>query len=113
MAVMFGADALEGVIGMRDAIDLVEWMARHEAAGRTFVSPRLTTRFEGGWMRMMFAADYESGYAATKAFHMIEGVDPGEPLVDLLHPQHRLTERHRLLQQEALLRRVAAVDAQD
>ena len=74
MAVMFGADALEGVIGMRDAIDLVEWMARHEAAGRTFVSPRLTTRFEGGWMRMMFAADYESGYAATKAFHMIECV---------------------------------------
>ena len=22
----------------------------------------------------MFAADYEAGYAATKAFHMIEGV---------------------------------------
>jgi ornithine cyclodeaminase/alanine dehydrogenase-like protein (mu-crystallin family) len=30
--------------------------------------------FEGGWMRMMFAADYASGYAATKAFHMITGV---------------------------------------
>src|SRR5512134_867378 len=74
MAVMFGADALEGVIGMQDAIDLVEWMGRHEAAGRTTVSPRLTTRFEGGWMRQMFAADHESGYAATKAFHMIEGV---------------------------------------
>jgi ornithine cyclodeaminase/alanine dehydrogenase len=71
---MFGADALEGVIGMPDAIDLVEWMGRHEAAGRTFISPRLTTRFEGGWMRMMFAADYESGYAATRAVHMIDGV---------------------------------------
>lgn len=73
MAVIFGADALEGVLGMRDAIDLLEWMGRHEAAGRTLVSPRLNTRFEGGWMRMMFAADYQSGYAATKAFHMIEG----------------------------------------
>lgn len=74
MAVIFGADALEGVIEMREAIDLLEWMGRHEAAGRTIISPRLTTQFEGGWMRMMFAADYQSGYAATKAFHMIEGV---------------------------------------
>jgi alanine dehydrogenase len=74
MAVIFGADALEGVLGMRDAIDLLEWMGRHEAAGRTLVSPHLNTQFEGGWMRMMFAADYEAGYAATKAFHMIEGV---------------------------------------
>ena len=73
MAVIFGADAIEGVLSMQEAIDLVEWMARHEAAGKTVVSPRLNTRFEGGWMRMMFAADYASGYAATKVFHMIEG----------------------------------------
>ena len=74
MAVIFGADALEGVIEMREAIDLLEWMGRHEATGRTVVSPGLTTQFEGGWMRLMFAADHQSGYAATKAFHTIEGV---------------------------------------
>jgi len=74
MAVIFGADALEGVIEMREAIDLLEWMGRHEATGRTVVSPSLTTQVEGGWMRMMFAADHQSGYAATKAVHMVEGV---------------------------------------
>jgi alanine dehydrogenase len=74
MALMLGAEALEGVIEMREAIDLLEGMSQREAAGRTFVSPRLNSLFEGGWMRMMFAADYASGFAATKAFHMIEGV---------------------------------------
>ena len=83
MAVIFGADALEGVIEMREAIDLLEWMGRHEAAGRTVVSPHLDTQFEGGWMRMMFAADHQSGYAATKACHMIEGV--GERYVTSLY----------------------------
>jgi ornithine cyclodeaminase/alanine dehydrogenase-like protein (mu-crystallin family) len=70
---MLGAEALEGVISTREAIDLLEGMSAHEAAGKTFVSPRLSTTFEGGWMRMMFAADYASGFAATKAFHMIQG----------------------------------------
>jgi alanine dehydrogenase len=74
MALMLGAEALEGVIHMREAIDLLEEMSTHEAAGKTFISPRMTSMFEGGWMRMMFAADYASGYAATKAFHMINGV---------------------------------------
>lgn len=73
MAVMLGAGALEGVLGMRDAIDLLEAMSRNEASGATFVSPRLNTAFEGGWMRMMFAADYAAGYAATKVFHLREG----------------------------------------
>jgi ornithine cyclodeaminase/alanine dehydrogenase-like protein (mu-crystallin family) len=73
MALLLGADALEGVLGMRDAIDLLEAASRHEAAGRTFVSPRSSSVFEGGWMRMMFAADHAAGYAATKAFHMIQG----------------------------------------
>jgi ornithine cyclodeaminase/alanine dehydrogenase-like protein (mu-crystallin family) len=49
-------------------------MSRHEAAGKTFISPRVTSAFDGGWMRMMFAADYAAGFAATKALHMIEGV---------------------------------------
>ncbi len=73
MTVMLGADALEGALGMRDAIDLLEAASQHEASGRTFVSPRLNTAFDGGWMRMMFAADYEAGYGATKAYHMIQG----------------------------------------
>ena len=73
MALVLGAEALEGVISTREAIDLLEAMSEHEAAGKTFVSPRLNSTFEGGWMRMMFAADYASGFMATKAFHMIQG----------------------------------------
>jgi ornithine cyclodeaminase/alanine dehydrogenase-like protein (mu-crystallin family) len=70
---MLDAKALEGVLGMRDAIDLLEEMSRHEAAGKTFISPRLNTSFEGGWMRMMFGADYQAGYCATKVYHLVEG----------------------------------------
>jgi ornithine cyclodeaminase/alanine dehydrogenase-like protein (mu-crystallin family) len=74
MALMLGAEALEGVVEMREAIELLDAMSQHEAAGKTFVSPRLNSAFDGGWMRMMFAADYVAGYAATKAFHMIDEV---------------------------------------
>lgn len=74
MTVMLGAEVLEGVLGMRDAIDLLEEVSLHEAAGKTFISPRVNTTFNGGWMRMMFAADYQAGYCATKAYHMIQGV---------------------------------------
>lgn len=73
MTLILGARALDNVLGMRDAIDLLETMSRHEAAGRTFISPRLNTAFEGGWMRMMFGADFESGYSATKAYHLAQG----------------------------------------
>jgi ornithine cyclodeaminase/alanine dehydrogenase-like protein (mu-crystallin family) len=73
MTVMLDAAALEGVLSMRDAIDLLEEMSRHEAAGKTFTSPRLNSTFEGGWMRMMFGADYRAGYCATKAYHLVEG----------------------------------------
>lgn len=74
MALMLGAEALEGVVEMREAIDLLEAMSQHEAAEKTFISPRLNSAFDGGWMRMMFAADYVAGYAATKVFHMIDDV---------------------------------------
>jgi alanine dehydrogenase len=74
MTVMLGAEALAGVLEMRDAIDLLEQALTHEAAGRTSSSPRLNAAFEGGWMRMMFAVDHQAGYCATKAYHMIEGV---------------------------------------
>ena len=74
MAIVLGGQALEGVLQMNDAIDILEAMSKHEAAGRTLIAPRQTVPMEGGWMRLMFAADYESGYAATKAFHMVRGV---------------------------------------
>jgi len=74
MAVILGCETLQGVLGMRDAIDLLEAASFHEAAGRTAVSPRLNADFERGWMRILFAADYQTGYFATKAYHRIEGV---------------------------------------
>jgi ornithine cyclodeaminase/alanine dehydrogenase-like protein (mu-crystallin family) len=70
---MLDAQALEGVLSMRDAIDLLEEMSRHEAEGRTFISPRLNTSFDGGWMRMMFGANFATGRSATKAYHMADG----------------------------------------
>ena len=66
-------DRLEGALGMREAIDLLETAARHEDAGSTVVSPRLNTNFDGGWMRILFAVDKASGYFATKSYHLIQG----------------------------------------
>jgi ornithine cyclodeaminase/alanine dehydrogenase len=73
VTVMLDAPALAEALSMPDAIDLLEEMSRHEAAGRTFTSPRLNTSFPGGWMRMMYGADFATGYAATKAYHLAEG----------------------------------------
>ena len=73
MAVMLGRDALQGVIGMPEAITLLEEALAHEAAGRTVASPKHVTDFEGGAMRILFAADYEAGYCAIKAYHSIQG----------------------------------------
>lgn len=73
MAVMLGYDALTGVLGMRDAIDLLERALRHEAAGNTSVSPKFVTNFGSGSMRMLFAADHDAGYCAIKAYHTIQG----------------------------------------
>jgi ornithine cyclodeaminase/alanine dehydrogenase len=74
MAVTLGRSALEGVLGMPEAIGLLEEMLKHEAAGRTTASPKFVTDFEGGSMRILFAADYAAGYCATKAYHTIQGV---------------------------------------
>jgi alanine dehydrogenase len=74
MAVMLGRSALEGAIGMREAIDLLEATFAHEAAGATAVSPKHVTDFTGGFMRMLFAADTQAGYAASKLYHNIQGV---------------------------------------
>ena len=74
MAVTLGFDDLNGVLDMQDAIDLLEATCAHEADGDTVISPRLTTAFAGGWMRILFAADRKSGYYASKAYNLTEGV---------------------------------------
>lgn len=71
---MLGFEALQGVLAMRDAIDLLEKTLFHEAAGRTLVSPKFNTDFENGSMRVLVAADQEAGYLVTKAYHTIQGV---------------------------------------
>lgn len=91
---MLGYGALEGVLSMADAISLLEEAARHDAAGRTALSPKYNMDFENGSMRMLVAADHEAGYLATKAYHTIQGVGvryivtlyrlrDGEPLATL------------------------------
>lgn len=74
MAVILGFDRLKGLLAMREAIDLLEEALLHEGAGRTFVSPKLITEFEGGSIRVLVAADYQAGFFATKAYHNIQGV---------------------------------------
>ena len=71
MTAMIGIDALEGAIDMQEAIDLLERTIAHEEAGRTSVSPKFITEFENGVMRVLFAADGESGYCAMKAYHNV------------------------------------------
>jgi len=71
---MLGYEALKGVIGMAEAIDLLEAALRHEADGKTFISPKFNTDFGTGSMRVLVAADHAAGYLATKAYHIIEGV---------------------------------------
>lgn len=71
---MLGFAALQGVLAMPDAIDLLEKASFHEAAGRTSISPKFNTDFENGSMRVLVAADHEAGYLATKAYHTIRNV---------------------------------------
>ena len=73
MAVVLGYQTLQGVLAMREVIDLLEQALAHEAAGKTVVSPKFITDFEGGAMRMLVAADYQAGYLATKAYHSVRG----------------------------------------
>jgi ornithine cyclodeaminase/alanine dehydrogenase len=74
MAVMLGRSALEGAIGMGEAVGLLEATIAHETAGATSVSPKYVTEFKGGFMRTLFAADTLAGYAASKLYHNIQGV---------------------------------------
>ncbi len=74
MAVILGFERLKGLLAMREAIDLLEAVLLHEGMGRTFVSPKLITEFEGGSLRVLVAADYQAGFFVTKAYHNIQGV---------------------------------------
>ena len=74
MALIIDHDAVGRTLGWSESIDLLAEMSRHEAAGRTFVSPKFNSDFETGSMRILFAADYETGYGATKAYHTIDGI---------------------------------------
>jgi ornithine cyclodeaminase/alanine dehydrogenase-like protein (mu-crystallin family) len=74
MVAMLDLASIDGLLGMGDAIDLLEQTLRHEARGGTSASPKFTTEFKGGAMRILFAADSEAGYCAMKAYHSIEGV---------------------------------------
>lgn len=74
MAVILGYKALVGVLDLHDVIGLLEDALSHEASGKTIVSPKFNTDFEGGSMRILFAADYEGGYCAMKAYHTIKDV---------------------------------------
>jgi len=74
MAATLGHEILHGVLGAREAMDLLEKAAIHEADGSVVASPRLHTTFKNGWMRILFAVDHQAGYFATKAYHRIEGV---------------------------------------
>jgi ornithine cyclodeaminase/alanine dehydrogenase-like protein (mu-crystallin family) len=74
MTIVLGYEVISGVLHMRDAIDLLENSLRHESIGRTAVSHKFVTEFEGGSLRFLFAADYQSGHFATKAYHLVDGV---------------------------------------
>jgi alanine dehydrogenase len=73
MVAMLDVATMDGLISMRDAIGLLEKALMHEVRGSTSVSPKFVTEFEGGAMRMLFAADSAAGYCAIKAYHNING----------------------------------------
>ncbi|MHB8769860.1 MAG: ornithine cyclodeaminase family protein [Syntrophales bacterium] len=73
MAVMLGFSVLKDLIGMAEAIDLLEAALAHEGRGNTFVSPKIVTDFTGGSLRLLMAADYEAGFFVTKAYNLAQG----------------------------------------
>lgn len=73
MAVTLGFEALQGVLPMAQAIDLLERAFAHEAQGQVRMSPKFVTDFDGGSMRILFAADSAAGYCAIKAYHNVRG----------------------------------------
>ena len=74
MGIFIDKDAVHQLLNWSDSIGYLEEMLGHEADGRTFVSPKFNSDIETGSMRILFAADYVTGFGATKAYHTIEGV---------------------------------------
>ena len=74
MTQLLDAQAVESVLGMREAIDLLEQALAHQAEGAVFASPKFVSEFDGGAMRVLFAADRTAGRAVLKAYHRIDGV---------------------------------------
>ena len=74
MTQLLDAQMVASVLGMRDAIDLLEQALAHQAEGAVFASPKFVSEFTGGAMRVLFAADHAAGRAALKAYHSIKGV---------------------------------------
>jgi len=74
MAVMLGLAAMQGVMKMEEAIDLLERALSHESAGSTVVSPKYVTELGVGAMRVLVAADTQAGYCAMKAYHTLKNV---------------------------------------
>ena len=74
MTITIGKKDLENRLGMHDAIKLLEKTLLHEDKGMTYVSSKFVNRFKGGSMRILFAVDYEVGYFATKAYHVINDI---------------------------------------
>lgn len=77
---MLDIQALEGVISMRETIDLLEKTLPHE---NTVMSPKYVNDFGNGSIRILFAADNDAGYCAMKAYHNIK--DIGTRYVVLLY----------------------------
>lgn len=73
MVAMIDFAAMDGMLSMSEAIDLLEKTLAHEARGSTSVSPKFVTEFKGGAMRVLFAADGDAGYCAMKAYHNVNG----------------------------------------
>jgi alanine dehydrogenase len=74
MTVLLDLAAMQGVIKMEEAINLLEQALDHESAGGTAVSPKFITDIGVGAMRVLVAADDRAGYFAMKAYHTLEGV---------------------------------------
>ncbi len=74
MTARLASRAVESVLGMREAIDLLEQTFAHQSEGATFASPKHVSEFDGGAMRVLFATDRVAGRAAIKAYHSIKGV---------------------------------------
>lgn len=74
MALFIDNNSVKKALTWREAVEFLAEGLEHEAQGRAVVSEKFNTNFEGGSMRILFAADYVSGYGAMKAYHTVDSV---------------------------------------